>query len=90
MTKKTILTTLLLIQCGIIFAQNTSDYVVGYYVKAYIEKKTDSNWRGNAFKSEWENLNNNSVKTPISQKELEKIINKLPTELNKENIQLRN
>lgn len=85
--KKTILTTILLILCGVIFAQNTADYVVGYYVKAYIEKKTDDNWLRNAFKAEWDKLNNNSTRNPISQKDLAKIINRLPTELNKEDVQ---
>jgi len=67
------------ILCGTVgVAQNIGDYVVGYYVKAYINKKTDDTWREKSFKQEWENLNNNSVETPISQTELEAIINKLP------------
>lgn len=87
MIKKNLLLTFAVILCGTAsVAQNIGDYVVGYYVKAYINKKTNEDWRKKAFQSEWTKLNDNSVKNPISQADLEAIIQKLPTERNNENV----
>lgn len=66
-----------MILCGVICsAQNInredheklSRYVVGYYVKGYVEKKTDSEWRnkqGEQFKKAWKEFEGNSISKPI-------------------------
>jgi hypothetical protein len=78
---------MLTVLCGALgFAQNiptnqykqAANYTIAYYVKAYIEKKTDQKWRENAFQEEWPKLSKNSFEKPISQADLEAIINKLP------------
>jgi hypothetical protein len=56
------------------------DYVIGYYVKAYIEKKTDKNIRSKFIGEDYTKLENNSFESPISQNDLENIIKKLPDE----------
>jgi hypothetical protein len=57
--------------------KNVADYVIAYYVKAYIEKKTDNESR-KTFQAEWQKLNENSFENPTSKSDLEAIINKLP------------
>lgn len=82
------ITILFLFFCGIACSQNTADYVIGYYVKSYIEKKTDEEWRREAtpFQDVWNKLESNSFENPISAVELEKIFPVLPDDLNNENV----
>lgn len=68
---------IIMILCGVICsAQNIdredyeklSRYVVGYYVKGYVEKKTDANWRSKQdeqFKRIWKEFEDNSINNPI-------------------------
>jgi hypothetical protein len=64
------------------FTDDTSnklaDYVIGFYIKSYVEKKLGHTWGKNALKEDWELLESNSYNDPISQLELESIIEKLP------------
>lgn len=59
-------------------AHNIGDYVIAEYVKLYIKKKTDSTWRNQAFIDDWKKLECNNINHPISQSELEIIIQNLP------------
>jgi hypothetical protein len=59
--------------------KKAADYVIGYYVKAYIDKKTDEKWRELNFKEEWKKLESNSFQQPVSEQDLENCIKKLPS-----------
>lgn len=80
MTKKIVFIFSLFIMCGTdSSAHNIGDYVIAEYVKLYIEKKTDTTWRNRVFPKEWQMFENNSIQNPLSQSELEAVIEKLPT-----------
>lgn len=66
--------------------KNAADYVIGYYVKSYIEKKTDIRWIESNFKNSWDKIENNSMENPINEIELEALISHLPKELNDEDL----
>jgi hypothetical protein len=66
--------------------EKAADYVIGYYVKAYILKKINCDFFEKELKKNWKKLENNSFDNPISMSDLEQIINKLPTKHNNEDI----
>lgn len=61
--------------------RQAADYVIAYYIKAYIDIKTTSLYKVKEFKSEWEILQSNSLKKPIPVEQLEQIIEKTPVEM---------
>jgi hypothetical protein len=89
MTRKILSLLFALILCGAnCAAQDVVDFVNAYYVKAYIDKKTDAKIVEKHFKAEYERLKANSYENPLSEDELQTIIGKLPTfPINNENVQ---
>lgn len=59
--------------------KQTADYVIAYYVKAYMEKKLGKTWGEQNIKNEWETIKNNSFDTPTSEEDIERLLSKLPT-----------
>lgn len=80
MGRKSIFIVIFFIMCRITCFAQKGDYIIAFWVKAYIETKTDSVWRSQTFSKEWKKLNSNSINNPVQKSELEQIINKLPTE----------
>lgn len=69
--------------------RQAADYVIADYIKAYIDKKTNSAYKENQHKNEWNILKSNSFEKPISAEQLEQIIEKTPVkieELSKEGV----
>lgn len=68
---------IIMVLCGVMcsaqnidreYYEKLSRYVVGYYVKGYVEKKTDANWRSKQdeqFKRIWKEFEDSSINNPI-------------------------
>jgi hypothetical protein len=69
--------------------RRAADYVIAYYIKAYIDKKTSSDYKEGELKNEWDTLQSNSFEKPVAAGLLEQIIEKIPPkveELSKEGV----